>query len=506
MVASDAQRLEALWADPSRLTASDMPWLASLVEANPAAVPVWWLYLRAVQKAESPQFTQVLHRCAALSPNRAALMAWVEEPLKPVGSLVSGDSLLVAPVSGDSLLVSPVSSDSLLVAPVSSDSLLVPTVSGDSLLVSPVSSDSLLVAPVSSDPLLVSPVSSDSLLVAPVSGDSLLVPPVSGDPLLVAPVSGDPLLVSPVSSDSSRGLNQELQETINEKPQETSNEKPLESSNEKPAIAEKEPLTRPEPKATNAATLNLDALPERVREQILRARAARAQLAEVGFGTAPSEPKVEPVAMVPPKVEPVAMVPPKVEPMVDVSVPEVSTPEPQPAAPVVRTSQPTATKPKQQAAQADKVANEPTSPKDKPANEPTSPSQPTSPKVPSQPTSPTSPSQPTSPKVQPANLSPFAQFVANLEASKSGTNEEALIDQFLAVNPRISPLSKDAPSPTVRTEPDAQVTGLVTETLARMYAEQGHVAKAIQAYEILKLRVPEKSSIFAARIEALKTK
>jgi hypothetical protein len=37
-----------------------------------------------------------------------------------------------------------------------------------------------------------------------------------------------------------------------------------------------------------------------------------------------------------------------------------------------------------------------------------------------------------------------------------------------------------------------------------MYAEQGHIAKAIQAYEILKLRVPEKSMIFAARIEALR--
>jgi len=48
------------------------------------------------------------------------------------------------------------------------------------------------------------------------------------------------------------------------------------------------------------------------------------------------------------------------------------------------------------------------------------------------------------------------------------------------------------------------VTGLVTETLARLYADQGHAAKAIQAYEILKLRVPEKSLIFAARIEALR--
>jgi hypothetical protein len=96
--------------------------------------------------------------------------------------------------------------------------------------------------------------------------------------------------------------------------------------------------------------------------------------------------------------------------------------------------------------------------------------------------------------------------VANLESSSGTPKGDALIDQFLAVNPRISPMAKDAPAPVVRTEPDAQVTGLVTETLARMYAEQGHVAKAIQAYEILKLRVPEKSSIFAARIEALKTK
>ena len=96
--------------------------------------------------------------------------------------------------------------------------------------------------------------------------------------------------------------------------------------------------------------------------------------------------------------------------------------------------------------------------------------------------------------------------MANLEGSSSSPKGSELIDQFLAVNPKISPLAKDAPAPEVRTEPDANVTGLVTETLARMYAEQGHVAKAIQAYEILKLRVPEKSSIFAARIEALKTK
>jgi hypothetical protein len=378
MVAADVQRLEALWVDPSRVSASDMPWLATLVEVNPAAVPLWWLYLRSVQKAESPQFTQVLHRCAALSPNRSALIAWVEEPLQPVAS-------------GEAVSSTQVSSDLSLVSSVSSDSLLVP-------------------------------------------GDS----------------SG----------------------VIDQAKQETSDEEPQVASNEELVTAEIEPATRPEPKATNSATLNLDALPERVREQILRARAARAQLAGLGFGSAPSVPKVEPVAVVLPKVEPVAVVLPKVEPVRALPEPGVLTPEPKPVAPNVRTSQPTAKKPKQQTAQASQVSNEPTSP-----------------------------TLPASPTI----LSPFAQFVVNLEAANVAKGEE-LIDQFLSVNPRISKMAKDAPTPVVRTEPDAQVTGLVTETLARMYAEQGHVAKAIQAYEILKLRVPEKSSIFAARIEALKTK
>jgi hypothetical protein len=389
MVATDLQRLEALWADPSRVAASDMLWLATLVEANPAAVPLWWLYLRAVQKAESPQFTQVLHRCAALSPNRSALMAWVEEPLQPIAS---GEA-----------------------------------------------------------------VSSEAVSSELVSGEL-----VSGDLLLA---SGEP-----VSGDSSVVIDQEPQETSNEEPQVASSEEPTvvdqphvgiseeqqETSSEKPASADVEPPTRLEPKATNAATLNLDALPERVREQILRARAARAQLAEVGFGTAQSPPKAEPVETV--------------------SAPAVPAPEPKSVAPAVRTSEPAAKKPKQETTQASQVANEQTLP-----------------------ALPTSPAAPTS-------LSPFAQFVANLEGSSSSPKGSELIDQFLAVNPKISPLAKDAPAPEVRTEPDANVTGLVTETLARMYAEQGHVAKAIQAYEILKLRVPEKSSIFAARIEALKTK
>ncbi|MDP4742555.1 MAG: hypothetical protein NWR91_03765, partial [Schleiferiaceae bacterium] len=81
MVAEDAARVQELWANPDRVAASDLVWLEELVGAYPAAVPLWWLYVRAVQRAESPKFAQVLQRCAAISPDRSALMSWVEEPL-----------------------------------------------------------------------------------------------------------------------------------------------------------------------------------------------------------------------------------------------------------------------------------------------------------------------------------------------------------------------------------------------------------------------------------------
>lgn len=45
---------------------------------------------------------------------------------------------------------------------------------------------------------------------------------------------------------------------------------------------------------------------------------------------------------------------------------------------------------------------------------------------------------------------------------------------------------------------------LVTETLAKIYAMQGNVAKAIRSYEILSLKYPQKSAYFASLIQKLK--
>jgi hypothetical protein len=78
-----------------------------------------------------------------------------------------------------------------------------------------------------------------------------------------------------------------------------------------------------------------------------------------------------------------------------------------------------------------------------------------------------------------------------------------LIDKFIENNPKISPIAKDATVTAI--EPIADDTSyLMTETLARVYLEQKKYAKAIQAYEILILKYPEKSSFFADRISDIK--
>ena len=45
---------------------------------------------------------------------------------------------------------------------------------------------------------------------------------------------------------------------------------------------------------------------------------------------------------------------------------------------------------------------------------------------------------------------------------------------------------------------------LMTETLARIYLEQKNYEKALQSYKILSLKYPEKCSLFADQIKAIK--
>ena len=340
MVALDAARVQELWANPDRVAASDLALLEELVADYPAAVPLWWLYVRAVQRAESPKFAQVLQRCAAISPDRSALMHWVEEPLIPQAKVAKSE------------------------------------------------------------------------------------PKVA---------KSEPKVAKPEHE-----------------------------------VAKPEPMVaKPEPKAEVPLTapalpkeIDLDSLPEKVRAQILRSRAIMAKIKGDQSPTAAAPTHAPAVKSAPEPLSPA---------LVQHDTPEI----PILAEPVTKQDAP----PKPAAKAKQEVVLKPTL-----ATE----------ALPSAVT----------------GLSPFAQFVARLSnAAPVGPNAEDLIDEFLSTNPRISPLEKrdkDASEPIVRIESSALVTGLVTETLARLYADQGHAAKAIQAYEILKLRVPEKSLIFAARIEALR--
>jgi hypothetical protein len=81
-----------------------------------------------------------------------------------------------------------------------------------------------------------------------------------------------------------------------------------------------------------------------------------------------------------------------------------------------------------------------------------------------------------------------------------------LIEKFIIANPRIEPNKEknslpvdDISKPFVEAE-----GGFVTETLARIYINQGYYSKAIDIYEKLSLKFPEKSSYFASQIEKVK--
>ncbi|WP_330444345.1 tetratricopeptide repeat protein [Flavobacterium sp. C4GT6] len=79
-----------------------------------------------------------------------------------------------------------------------------------------------------------------------------------------------------------------------------------------------------------------------------------------------------------------------------------------------------------------------------------------------------------------------------------------LIDKFIESNPKIVPV-RNATQPVANIERSSSDSSLpMTETLARVYLEQKKYQKAIQAYEILILKYPEKSVFFADRIADIK--
>ncbi|MBQ0768609.1 MAG: hypothetical protein KBT58_04915 [Bizionia sp.] len=98
------------------------------------------------------------------------------------------------------------------------------------------------------------------------------------------------------------------------------------------------------------------------------------------------------------------------------------------------------------------------------------------------------------------------------DLKKSEENSDALdkakkfdlIEQFIAKKPKLKAPVSGSSHHNIAQAQMIQPEALMTETLARIYLEQGNYKKAIQSYKILILKYPEKSGFFADQIKAVK--
>ena len=109
------------------------------------------------------------------------------------------------------------------------------------------------------------------------------------------------------------------------------------------------------------------------------------------------------------------------------------------------------------------------------------------------------------------SFEPAGSFYFDLDSPVPETKNESkidLIDQFIKVNPSIQPRMENSrgqnePSD-LKEEGENENDEFITETLSRVYLKQGHYQKAIDSFERLSLKFPEKSVYFALQIEEIK--
>lgn len=93
----------------------------------------------------------------------------------------------------------------------------------------------------------------------------------------------------------------------------------------------------------------------------------------------------------------------------------------------------------------------------------------------------------------------------NTPANKPIERKEDLIEKFLKTKPSISRPKQEFYTPEKAMKKSEVLNNkIVTETLAKIYTKQGNFEKAIDAYEQLSLKFPEKKTYFANLIDQIK--
>ena len=101
-------------------------------------------------------------------------------------------------------------------------------------------------------------------------------------------------------------------------------------------------------------------------------------------------------------------------------------------------------------------------------------------------------------------LSKASQVKARENKKSKIDNQIDLINKFIENKPKIKVDKGAFYSPSVNAQESVvENTSFVTETLAKVYVEQGLYNKAKEAYLKLSLKYPQKSSLFASRIELI---